>query len=171
MIVYQTGRPVPDGSRSGGACPAKLDGMARQVETSEREVVREARHDGAPARRQAPLAAILTGRRWRLAARWIGLIIFFLGAGLLGFVFIQALKGFSSFASPGYIQAQVNKISGDGTQALVTAYVSVVGGELLRLIYLLLLGYLGSLISAKGIQFFAASESVIDEAVIGVNEE
>ena len=35
-----------------------------------------------------------------------------------------------------------------------------------RFLYLLLLGALGSFIASRGIQFFAASESVIDEAVV-----
>lgn len=145
--------------------------MARQVETVEKEVVRDARRGDAAPGPLAPLEAILTGRRWRLAARWIGLLFFFLGAGLLMFVFYQALIGFGRFRQPSFIQMQVNMIAGDGATSLWTAYISVVGGQLLQLMYLLLLGFLGSLISTKGIQFFAASESVIDEAVLGMNEE
>jgi hypothetical protein len=134
------------------------------------QAAREAIRVESPMRLFTPLEAILSGRRWRLAARWIGVIIFILGFVLIGYVFVQALIGFTRLSSPTYLQSQVLRMTNGDTTALVTAYVSVVGGELLRLIYLLLLGYLGSLISTKGIQFFAASESVIDEAVAGVNE-
>ncbi len=47
----------------------------------------------------------------------------------------------------------------------------MLGAEFFRLLYLLLLGLLGSIIASKGIQFFSASESVIDEAVVGMDEE
>jgi hypothetical protein len=117
------------------------------------------------------MGAMLTGRRWRLAARWIGLLILVIGATLLAFVFVEALRGFSRLSKPGYIQNEVNTIAGDAWTELVTAYVSVLGAEFFRLLYLLLLGVLGSLIASKGIQFFSASESVIDEAVVGMEED
>jgi hypothetical protein len=112
-------------------------------------------------------AAMLTGRRWRLAVRWIGLLIFIFGAGLLGFVFLEAVHGFQRLSRPEFLQMRINSIAGTGTAEVVTAGISVIGGEVLRLLYLLLLGILGSLIAAKGIHFFSASESVIDEAVVG----
>jgi hypothetical protein len=46
----------------------------------------------------------------------------------------------------------------------------VLGSEVMRFLYLLLLGVLGSFIASRGIQFFAASESVIDEAVVPYEE-
>lgn len=117
-----------------------------------------------------PMSAMLAGRRWRLTARAIGLAFFVAGAALIIWVFFQAFSGFAKLGSSNYLQAEINKIGGDGVQ-LVTAAISVVGGEILRLLYLLLLGLLGSMIAGKGIQFFAASESVIDEAVVGLDEE
>ena len=111
-------------------------------------------------------AAMLTGRKWRRASRWIGLLVFALGALLMGWVFLQAIEHFRKLGDPGYLQFQINKIIGDPISQQVTAYVSVLGGEVTRFLYLLLLGALGSFIASRGIQFFAASESVIDEAVV-----
>ena len=139
-------------------------------ESRERETLRDAAQ-GNSVSTLAPMSAMLTGRRWRFAARWIGLLIFFGGAGLIGFVFVKAFEGFRNFSEPNYIQFQLNKIGGNSTMDMTIAALSVLGGELMKLLYLLLLGYLGSLISAKGIQLFAASESVIDEAVVGNREE
>ena len=109
---------------------------------------------------------MLTGRHWRRASRWIGLLVFTLGATLMGWVFLQAIEHFRKLGDAGYIQFQVNKIIGTMLDEKVLAYVSVLGGELLYFLYLLLLGILGSFIASRGIQFFAASESVIDEAVV-----
>ena len=75
------------------------------------------------------------------------------------------------FSKPGELQARINRIMGDPISQQVTAYVSVFGGAFLRFLYLLLLGFLGSMIASRGIQFFMASESVIDEAVAGSLEE
>jgi hypothetical protein len=123
------------------------------------------------ARFLVPMSAMLAGRRWRLTARAIGLTFFMAGAALLVWVFIEALHGFSRLGSPNYFQEQVNRIGGTGPLEAAIAAFSVIGGEFMRLLYLLLLGLLGSLIAGKGIQFFAASESVIDEAVVGLDEE
>ncbi|HEX8237484.1 MAG TPA: hypothetical protein VF600_16100 [Abditibacteriaceae bacterium] len=117
-----------------------------------------------------PFNAILSGTRWRRAARWIGLLIFVIGAGLLAYVFVQALAGFARLSNPGELQREINAIPGGATQS-ITAYISVLGGEALRFLYLLLLGVLGSMIASRGIQFFMASESVIDEAVVGNMDE
>lgn len=146
---------------------------ARESSVESRAGKGEGRHESPSetARFLVPMSAMLAGRRWRLTARAIGLGFFIAGAALLIWVFIEALRGFSRLGSSNYLQAEINKIGGDGWLQLTTAAVSVVGGELLRLLYLLLLGALGSLIASKGIQFFAASESVIDEAVLGVDEE
>ncbi len=116
--------------------------------------------------RASSTAALLTGQRWRRAARWIGLTIFLLGALLIAWVFWQAKLNFENFSRPGYLTQRVTIAGGDTDwrQAL-TAYISVFGAEILRFLYLLLLGLLGSWIATKGIQFFAASESVIDEAI------
>ena len=111
-------------------------------------------------------AAMLTGRRWRLAVRWIGLLIFIFGAGLIAYVFLEALHSFQLLSKPGYLQGQINRISGTGAAEITIAIFSVLGAEALRVLYLLLLGVLGSLIAGKGIHFFSASESVIDEAVV-----
>lgn len=117
--------------------------------------------------RASSSAALLTGQRWRRAARWIGLTIFLLGALLIAWVFWQAKLNFENFSRPGYLTMRVTIAGGDTNwQQALTAYISVFGAEILRFLYLLLLGLLGSWIATKGIQFFAASESVIDEAVV-----
>lgn len=122
--------------------------------------------------REAALARFLAGGRWRLAARWLGLGIFLFGALLLGWVFWQAMTGFQNLLKPNYFSGEFNRavtLSGDGVmgQAQLQAAVVVFGSEFLRVMYLLLLGFLASVIAGKGIQFFAASEAVIDEAVVG----
>lgn len=115
--------------------------------------------------------AMLIGPRWRRTARWLGLFIFVAGAALLVYVFLQAFRDFQLFSRPEELQRRINTIAGNGIGQSATAYVSVLGGALLRFLYLLLLGVLGSMIASRGIQFFMASESVIDEAVAGLSEE
>jgi len=118
------------------------------------------------ANRARASAALLAGQRWRRAARWIGLAVFLFGALLLVYVFRQALDNFQNFSKSGYLTMRINQTGGNtdwGQQ--ITAYVSVIGSEILKFLYLLLLGVVGSFISSKGIQFFSASESVIDEAI------
>lgn len=127
--------------------------MARSPEASSRR------------RRGVPQAALLSGLRWRRTVRWLGLAIFVVGAVLLGYVFTEALHGFQRFAQSDYLAAQLNRVSSKDPAAVIIAGVSAFGGELLRVLYLLLLGYLASVIASKGIQFFAAADSVIDEAV------
>jgi hypothetical protein len=123
------------------------------------------------ARFLVPMSAMLAGRRWRLTARTIGLVFFIGGAALLVWVFVEALRGFAKLGQSNYLQSEILKIAGDGWIPFAIASTSVVGGEIIRMLYLLLLGVLGSLIATKGIQFFSASESVIDEAVVGMDEE
>jgi hypothetical protein len=167
-------------ARSSEVVPASDDANGT---TGGKTDAREVQRSGAPRSMVSPVhdvvhetmytvsrAAMLTGRRWRLAVRWIGLLIFIFGASLLGFVFLEAVHSFQRLSAPNYLQARINQIAGTGAgweTRLLTASISVLGGEVLRLLYLLLLGILGSLISAKGIHFFSASESVIDEAVVG----
>lgn len=117
--------------------------------------------------KEAALARFLAGGRWRLGARWLGLAIFLFGAALLGWVFWQALAGFQNFTRPDYLSLQLRRVQGNGAGEAVLAGIIVFGTELLRVLYLLLLGFLASVIAGKGIQFFAASEAVIDEAVVG----
>jgi len=117
---------------------------------------------------RVPRAALTSGRRWRQASRWIGLGLFGVGASLLGYVFLQALHGFQEFQQPDYLSQQFNRISGDTWQSMIQAVVGVMGTQILSVLYLLLLGFLASAIASKGIQFFAASEAVIDEAVAAV---
>jgi hypothetical protein len=148
--------------------PVRRDDDERE---GSRELQRASSTHSATVNLRNPFDAILSGTRWRRAARWIGLLIFIIGAGLLAYVFIQALAGFARLNNPGELQRQINMISGDPVAQQVTAYVSVLGGEALRFLYLLLLGVLGSMIASRGIQFFMASESVIDEAVMGNMDE
>ncbi len=122
-------------------------------ETQRREEAREARR---------------AGGRWRRISRWLGLAFFVFGAALLLYVFWQALGGLARLAQPGVLNDEFNKQAGNSTETakVVQAVVSVFGVEFLRVLYLLILGYFASAIAARGIQFFAASESVIDEAVV-----
>ncbi len=106
------------------------------------------------------------GTRWRGIARYLGLGIFLFGAALLFYVFLQALDGLQRFANPGRLNADFNSVAGDSLPSVIQAVVSVFGTELLRVLYLFILGYIASAIAARGIQFFAASEAVIDEAVL-----
>ena len=121
---------------------------------------------------EVALSRFLAGGKWRLVARWLGLGIFLFGAALLAWVFWQALTGFQNLLRPDYLSGQFNKtvaLAGDGMpgQAQIQAAAIVFSSEFLRVLYLLLLGFLASVIAGKGIQFFAASEAVIDEAVVG----
>lgn len=111
-------------------------------------------------------AARRAGMRWRRISRWLGLGIFVFGAILLIFVFKQALDGLGRFSDPGRLNAKFNSIAGDTLPSVIQAVVAVFGTELLYVLYLLILGFLASAIAARGIQFFAASEAVIDEAVL-----
>ena len=108
------------------------------------------------------------GVRWRTISRWLGLAIFLFGSGLLIYVFLQALGGLARLQQVGALNADFNKIAGQSTEtaSVVQAVVAVFGAEFLRVLYLLILGFIASAIAARGIQFFAASESVIDEAVV-----
>lgn len=116
---------------------------------------------------EVALSRFLAGGKWRLVARWLGLGIFLFGAALLAWVFWQALTGFGNFTRPDYLSLQLRRVQGDGAGEAVLAGIIVFGAEFLRVLYLLLLGFLASVIAGKGIQFFAASEAVIDEAVVG----
>ncbi|MBV9864454.1 MAG: hypothetical protein JO316_03840 [Abitibacteriaceae bacterium] len=116
-------------------------------------------------------AALQSGQRWRRTVRWLGLGIFVVGAGLLAYVFLQALHGFQQFTQPDYLSMRLNRVAGDTIPSQIQAAVAVFGAELLRVLYLLLLGYIASVIAAKGIQFFAASDSIIDEAVVSSLED
>ncbi len=106
------------------------------------------------------------GMRWRGIARYLGLGIFVFGAILLFYVFLQALEGLQRLAKPGQLNSDFNMVSGDTLPSVIQAVVSVFGAELLRVLYLFILGFIASAIAARGIQFFAASEAVIDEAVL-----
>ena len=108
------------------------------------------------------------GGRWRTISRWLGLAFFVFGSALLIYVFLQALGGLARLAEPGALNNQFNKQAGQSTEiaTVVQAVVSVFGAEFLSVLYLLILGFIASAIAARGIQFFAASESVIDEAVV-----
>ncbi|RYG57696.1 hypothetical protein EON80_27960 [bacterium] len=106
------------------------------------------------------------GMRWRGIARWSGLGIFAFGTLLLIYVFWQALGALSRYSNPGRLNSDFNSVAGDTIPSVIQAVVTVFGTELLRVLYLLILGYIASAIAARGIQFFAASEAVIDEAVL-----
>lgn len=115
-------------------------------------------------------AARGAGMRWRRIARWLGLSIFMVGSLLLFYVFWQALTALQRYGNPGRLNSDFNSVAGDTLPSVIQAVVSVFGTELLRVLYLLILGFIASAIAARGIQFFAASEAVIDEAVLPEDE-
>ena len=132
---------------------------------SEEKIVADPHHE---THRAEMREARRAGLRWRRISRWLGLGFFVGGSGLLIYVFLQALGGLARLAQTGALNADFNKIAGNSTEtaSVVQAVVAVFGAEFLRVLYLLILGYIASAIAARGIQFFAASESVIDEAVV-----
>ena len=144
-----------------------------QLASGEREIVtasetaaeksRAAHHE---TRRAEIRAARQAGQNWRRISRYLGLAIFVFGALLLAYVFKQALDGFNQFSQAGNLQGEFNRIAGDSWEDRFQAVAAVFGAQLLKVLYLLILGFLASAIAARGIQFFAASEAVIDEAVI-----
>lgn len=140
----------------------KLDAPSQLVATTD-----EISTDVLRAEHKAEIrAARSAGQRWRRISRWMGLAIFALGAGLLAYVFRQAFVGFGQLANSGYLSSQFNSRAGDDLTSVLVAALAVFGQELLKVLYLLILGFLASAIAARGIQFFAASEAVIDEAVV-----
>ena len=121
-------------------------------------------------------AARRAGVRWRRISRWAGLLIFILGVALLFYVFWQALGALKEFSQPDHLNMMVNRVqdspgdgpldAGNNIAKVLQATLVVFGQEILRVLYLLLLGFIASALAARGIGFFAASESVIDEAVV-----
>lgn len=110
-----------------------------------------------------------SGRRWRRTSRWLGLAIFVAGAVLLAIVFWKAWHQLAHYADPGYLNGQFNLVNDESQpsiQRVLQAGMAILGSALLQLLYLLLLGYLAAMMATRGIQFFAASEAVIDEAVV-----
>lgn len=106
------------------------------------------------------------GQRWRRISRWSGLAIFAVGSLLLAWVFVKAAGNFARYSNSGYFSGRLNEVSGDTLESRLLGFLAVFGNELFQLLYLLILGFLASAIAARGIQFFAASEAVIDEAVV-----
>ena len=138
------------------------------VEVPERAASRDREISEAPLRRTVSAStrnASIIGPRWRSASRIIGIAFFLLGALLLLYVFRQAMAGFDNFSKPDYLSLQMRRVQGDGFGENILAGIIVLGTEFMKIGYLLLLGFLGSIVMAKGIQFFSASESVIDEAL------
>jgi len=109
------------------------------------------------------------GTRWRSVSRYVGLGIFVFGVLLLVYVFFQALQGFQQFSDVGRLRGQMTLMQGDDWVQSVQGTAAVLGREILRVLYLFILGYIASAIAARGIGFFAASEAVIDEAVLPDN--
>jgi hypothetical protein len=153
--------PTPFDTPDSSAARRESDALAARERRSEIAVPAAS----APRSATVPISALTSGRRWRQAARWIGLLIFAVGALMLAFVFSEALSGFQNFTKPGFLSQKFNTLAGDDYASQIQAVIAVFGTELLRVLYLLLMGFLGSAIASKGIQFFAASEAVIDEAV------
>lgn len=155
-----------DASRA--ALQPQRDAPRSSADLPERAAPRDREVSEAPLRRTATASArnaAIVGPRWRSASRFIGIACFLLGALLLFYVFRQAMAGFDHFSKPDYLSLQMRRVQGDGFGENILAGIIVLGTEFMKIGYLLLLGFLGSIVMAKGIQFFAASESVIDEAL------
>src|SRR5690606_13641076 len=80
--------------------------------------------------REIALARFLSGGKWRMLARWLGLGIFLFGAGLLAWVFWQAMTGFQNLLRSNYLSSQFNEavlVAGDGLpgQAQVQAAIVI----------------------------------------------
>jgi hypothetical protein len=118
-------------------------------------------------RRRIALSALAAGGRWRRSVRWIGLALFTIGALLLAYVFWKAFTRVQQFSDPGYLNSKFNTVDDAAWQFRIQAIVATLGSEVLYVLYLLLMGFLASAIASKGIQFFSASEAIIDEAVVG----
>jgi hypothetical protein len=116
-----------------------------------------------------PFNAILSGTRGAVPRAGSACSFLSSVAGLLAYVLCRRWP-FARLSNPG-VAARNQHDSGDGAAAKALRLHSVLGGEALRFLYLLLLGVLGSMIASRGIQFFMASESVIDEAVMGNMDE
>ena len=138
--------------------------MARSTEVSSDNA--SAARGSTSRRHPVVLSAWLMGARWRHAARWLGLAIFVSGAILLYYVFMEAWHGFQRFQEADYLAESFREVPAGNVAANVRAIVVIFSAELLRVLYLLLLGFVASAIAARGIQFFSASEAVIDEAVV-----
>ncbi len=138
--------------------------VSPQIAAAETPIVDSHRETHRLEMRQARRA----GGRWRNISRWLGLAFFVFGSALLIYVFLQALGGLARLAQPGALNAAFNKQAGNSTEtaSVVQAVIAVFGAEFLQVLYFLILGFIASAIAARGIQFFAASESVIDEAVV-----
>lgn len=106
-----------------------------------------------------------SGARWRLTARVLGAACFILGAALLMWTFLEASRGLQAFSRPDYLSRKFNTVGGDNAAASISAGIIVVGAEVLRVLYLLLMGAFASFLAARGANFFAASDAVMDEAM------
>lgn len=164
----RTNSPHDDDSRF--ALQPQRETTRSSADLPEHTVPRDRAVSEAPLQRTATAStrnnnAAIVGPRWRSASRVIGIVFFLLGALLLFYVFRQAMAGFDNFSKPDYLSLQMRRVQGDGFGENILAGIIVLGTEFMKIGYLLLLGFLGSIVMAKGIQFFAASESVIDEAL------
>lgn len=160
--------PPPSGASPGAPEPASPTTLATSEAKSGRELGREHDHHRAELKAQMRDARA-AGQRWRRTSRWMGLAIFMAGALLLGVVFYQAYEGLSLYGNPGALNGQFNSVLDDADppiQKVIQSAVVVFGTAILHVLYLLILGFIASAIAARGIQFFAASEAVIDEAVV-----
>ena len=143
------------------------DGVASSEVTRVQAAQAQAVH--IQSRRQEIREARSAGQRWRRISRWLGLAIFVTGAALLVLIFWDAYQELQHFQNPGYLNGEFNSVRDDSMgsiQSVVQSGFAVFGSALLHLLYLLVLGFLASALAARGIQFFAASEAVIDEAVV-----
>lgn len=95
-------------------------------------------------------------RSLTLAAKVIGLVIFFVGICLLWQVFGRTRALFDALSKP---QLGWAKPAADTAQAGLTALDlgMFIGSQIARVLCLFVLGYIASLISSKGIQLFGAA--------------
>jgi hypothetical protein len=95
-------------------------------------------------------------RSLNVAAKVIGLIVFFAGVFLLWQVFRWTHALFDTLAQP---PTDWGKPAADATQGGPTALDlgMVIGSQVARVLCLFVLGYVASLIASKGIQLFGAA--------------
>lgn len=91
-----------------------------------------------------------------VVARWIGLLVFLLGIGLMLMVFVWAARLFNEL---GIGKEMVTQGNPDNRAALWDWFVR----WLVRVVLLFVLGYLASLIAARGANFYLAARTTPKE--------
>lgn len=86
----------------------------------------------------------------QIAGRFLGIVVFLVGIGMLGLTFLLAYKGFNN---PDLL-IPLRSLRGDAATEPTAVYL-VIG---LRLVLLFVMGYLGSLIAGRGAHLFFSAK-------------